>query len=761
MVIGEVLEVTQHPNADKLRLTKVRVGESEPLKIVCGAPNVASGQKVLVATIGATIYPSSGQPLTMKAAKIRGEESQGMICAEDELGLGSSHAGIMVLPADAVAGTKASDYFKPYNDWIYEIGLTPNRMDVMSHLGVAKDVCAYLSLHNRKAASAKTPFNATFQPDNHTLPVHVVIEDTNACKRYAGVTISDITVAESPQWLQDKLLAIGQRPINNIVDITNYVLHETGQPLHAFDAAAIKGNSIIVKTLPQDTLFTTLDEKERKLDAADLMICNAEDGMCIAGVFGGITSGVTESTTSIFLETAWFSPQSIRKTSLRHGLRTEAAVRFEKGVDISNVVNALKRAALLVKEVAGGEISSEVVDVYPTPQEKAQVTLHYGYLEKLSGKKYTHSDVTTILTSLGFEVLKDSEQELVVTVPYSKPDISLPADIVEEVLRIDGLDNIALKQSMTITPSTDENLLKESLREKITGYLTGFGFNEIVTNSITNSQYYSEQEQQTTVKMLNSLSAELDVLRPSMLESGLEAVAYNVHRKNKDLQFFEFGKTYLTLDVGNYTERERLALYLTGEHEQQAWNAKKADNDFYRAKGIAAAIIQLCGLKAMKFSPAQCDDLSHALSASAERKDLVTVGEVSAKRLKDFDVKQPVAFIDFDWELLLQLSSKQTILYKEVSKFPPVQRDLAIVIDKNIHYDAVEEAVRKTRIPTLHEMKLFDVFESDKLGADKKSLAISFTFIDEEKTLTDKEIDEMVNKLITAFEKDLNAEIRK
>jgi phenylalanyl-tRNA synthetase beta chain len=760
IVIGKVLECAQHPNADKLKLTKVDIGASEPLKIVCGAANVAAGQKVLVATIGTTIYPTAGQPMTMKAAKIRGEESQGMICAEDEIGLGTSHEGILVLPEDVAVGTKASDYFKPYTDYIYEIGLTPNRMDAMSHMGVAKDVCAYLTHHNKREVKPKSPFTNNFKADTHSLPIKVTIESA-ACKRYSGVTISGVTVGESPQWLQDKLVAIGQRPINNIVDITNFILHETGQPLHAFDAEAITGGTVVVKTLPQDSPFVTLDEKQRKLDSADLMICNAEEGMCIAGVFGGAKSGVTATTKSIFLESAWFDPISIRKTSFRHGLRTEAAARFEKGVDISNVVIVLKRAALLIKQVAGGEISSDVVDIYPSAENKTEVGIKYHYLKKLSGKNYHPDAIKRILTSLGFEILKEGMDELWVAVPFSKPDISLPADIVEEVLRIDGLDNVEITGSMHITPAIDENILKENLKEKIAGYLTGGGFNEIVTNSITNSKYYSEKELTTAVKMINSLSADLDVLRPSMVETGLETISYNINRKNKDLQLFEFGKTYHTTGVGNYEEREHFSLYLTGEGKPASWKSKATNIDFFEAKGIASAVIQLCGLNVPAFTKTSKDDFTIALTASANFKTLVTVGEVAGAKLKAFDIKQPVFFVDIDWLLLLQLSAAEKITYKEVSKFPAVQRDLALVVNRNVTFDSIESVVGKVKVPKLQEVQLFDIFESDKLGTDKKSMAVSFTFLDEEKTMTDKEIDSMMNRLIQSFESELNAEIRK
>ncbi|GEO10631.1 phenylalanine--tRNA ligase subunit beta [Segetibacter aerophilus] len=761
VVTGSVLEVSQHPNADKLKLTKVDIGSGSPLKIVCGAANVVAGQKVLVATVGSTIYPTNGQPITIKAAKIRGEESEGMICAEDEIGLGTSHEGVLVLPQEVPVGTKAADYFKPYTDYIFEIGLTPNRMDAMSHLGVARDVCAYLTHHNKQEVKPKSPFVNSFKADSHSLQIAVTIENKEACKRYSGVTISAVTVKESPKWLQDKLLAIGQRPINNIVDITNFILHETGQPLHAFDAAAIKGGTIVVKNLAQNSPFTTLDQKERKLDETDLMICNAEEGMCIAGVFGGAESGVKADTKNIFLESAWFNPITIRKTSFRHGLRTEAAARFEKGVDISNVVNVLKRAALLVKQVAGGEISSDIVDVYPEPQDKTQVGIKYHYLKKLSGKNYHPDAIKRILTSLGFEIVKEGIDELWVLVPYSKPDISLPADLVEEILRIDGLDNVEITGSMTITPAVDENILKENLREKISGYLVGLGFNEIVTNSITNSKYYTEAELGGAAKMINSLSADLDVMRLSMVETGLETIAYNINRKNKDLLLFEFGKTYHSSGVGDYKEKEHLSLYITGSRQQDSWKSKQEAIDFFFAKGIAAGIVRVVGLDTPSLQKKDINGFSLALAKTVNGQQLLTVGEIDPNKLKAFDIKQPVFFIDFDWLLLLKLVSNENITYKEVSKFPAMQRDLAVVVDKTVTFEAVEDVVEKTKIPTLQNLQLFDVFESEKLGKDRKSLAVSFTFLDEEKTLTDKEVDEVMDRLILTFERELSAEIRR
>ncbi|MGF2412601.1 MAG: phenylalanine--tRNA ligase subunit beta, partial [Ferruginibacter sp.] len=564
LVIGEVLECEKHPDADKLSLTKVNIGNGDALQIVCGAPNVAVGQKVVVATIGTTIYPTGGEPLTMKKAKIRGVESHGMICAEDEIGVGQSHAGIMVLPEAATVGTSAAEYFNTYSDIIFEIGLTPNRMDAMSHLGVAKDVCAYLSHHNKKDTHVKSPFKNNFKVDHQGLQIEVTIENAEACQRYSSVSLQGVTIAESPKWLQQKLKSIGLRPINNIVDITNFILHETGQPLHAFDADQITGQKVIVKNVTEATVFVTLDEKERKLSAEDLMICNAEVPMCIGGVFGGLHSGVTAATKSIFLESAWFNPISIRKTSFRHGLRTDAATRFEKGVDISNTVNVLKRAAIMIKEIAGGEIASDVIDVYPMPKQKTEVALKYHYLKKLSGKNYHGDTIKNILTSLGFEMIKEGMDEMWVKVPFSKPDITIAADLVEEIMRIDGLDNVEIPQMITIAPAVETLAHETAYKEKMAEYLVGQGFNEIFTNSITNSAYFTEETLQTTVKMINNLSEELNVMRPSMLETGLETIAHNLNRRNNNIRFFEFGKTYSTDGIGSYAENNHLCLFATG-----------------------------------------------------------------------------------------------------------------------------------------------------------------------------------------------------
>jgi phenylalanyl-tRNA synthetase beta chain len=632
----------------------------------------------------------------------------------------------------------------------------------MSHLGVAKDVCAYLT-HHEKEAKPVTPFSNSFTPDQNNKTIHVSIENEAACKRYAGIELTGVTVSESPAWLKNRLTAIGVRPINNIVDVTNYILHETGQPLHAFDAAAVTGGKVIVKNVAGGTSFTTLDTKERKLQDTDLLICNATDPMCIAGVFGGAASGVHAGTTSIFLESAWFHPTTIRKTSLHHGLRTDAATRFEKGVDIASTVQVLKRAALLIKEVAGGSISSDITDFYPTVTPKTEVAVKYHYIKKLSGKNYHPEAVKKILTALGFEVIGEGIDELRVAVPYSKPDISIPADLVEEILRIDGLDNIEIPTTITISPAVEVASAKEVIKEKTTQFLVGKGFVEIFTNSITNSQYFTPAVLETAVKMINNLSADLDVLRPSMLETGLETIAYNCNRRNHNLRLFEFGKTYATSGSGKYSETEHLCIYLSGLDTEEGWRVKSKEQDLLMAKGILQAIATLTGLPSITWSldDSAKDTASTSIAATVSGLTIATVLEVSPKKRQQFDIKQGVVFVDIDVAALVTAAEKQKIVYKEVSKFPAVQRDLALVVDRSVTYAAIELAVATVKLPKLKGIRLFDVFESDKLGVNKKSMALSFTFVDEEKTMTDTETDAMVSKLIGAFEKELGAEIRK
>ncbi len=762
LIIGEVLDVEKHPAADKLSLTRVNTGTGEILRIVCGASNVAKGQKVIVAPVGTTIYPLIGEPLTMKVVKIRGEESQGMICAQDEIGLGSSHDGIMILPPDAKVGVSAAEYFQPYEDHIFEIGLTPNRSDAMSHLGVARDICAYLTHHEKKALVVRSPFANSFKVDHTSAVIPVIVENAEACPRYSGVSIAGVKVKESPKWMQQRLRAIGIRPINNIVDITNYVLHESGQPLHAFDADEIVGKKIVVKNLPAGTLFTTLDEKERMLDAEDLMICNGNnEGMCIGGVFGGVGSGVKDSTKNIFLESAWFNPANIRKSSLRHNLRTEAATHFEKGVDIGNTINVLKRAALLIKEIAGGVIASEIVDIYPKPKEKKEVTIKYQYLQKLSGKNYHPETTKEILESLGFSILKENKEELSVAVPFYKTDVSLPADLVEEIMRIDGFDNIAIPSSITISPSVESLDHTSSYKERIAGVLVGQGFHEILTNSITNSMFLADDESGIAVHMINNLSAELNVLRISMLETGLQSIAHNLNRKNNNLRFFEFGRTYSRSAPEKYAETEHLALFITGKKQEDNWKKDKGEADLFYLKGIINAVIAHAGVKDLNFLPGENHKLKLCLVGKLKDKVIMEFGYVERKILDRFDIRQDVWFADLFWDRLMLVNEKNKLEYRELSRFPSVQRDLALVVDKHIRYELVRKTALAASIDKLTAINLFDVFESEKLGNNKKSMAISFTFQDEEKTMTDKEIDSMMQKIIATFEKELQAEIRK
>jgi phenylalanyl-tRNA synthetase beta chain len=762
LVIGEVLECQPHPNADKLKVTKVNTGGPEPLSIVCGASNVAAGQKVVVALPGTTIYPVKGEPITLKVARIRGVESHGMICAEDEIGLGESHAGILVLPSDVPVGMAAADWFQPYTDELIGIGLTPNHMDAMSHWGVARDVCAWLSHHERGEFRPKQPaLLPGVKTEGNSLPIKVSIRDTQGCRRYSGISIRGITIRESPRWMQDRLKAIGIRSINNIVDITNYVLHELGQPLHAFDLDALRGGQIVVRHLAEGTSFVTLDEKERKLSAEDLMICDAEGPVAMAGVFGGLHSGIGEKTRDIFLESAWFDPAMIRKTSFRHGLRTDAATHFEKGMDISGTVTALKRTALLISELAGGTIASGIVDEYPAPAEKVQVTLKYHYLKVLSGKSYHPDPVKKILASLGFEILKDGIDVIHVAVPWHKPDIQLPADLVEEIMRIDGLDNIEIPAAITISPAVETNGGRASRKSAVAHYLVGQGFNEILTNSITNSAYFNGQELEKAVKMINNLSAELNILRPSLLETGLESVSYNLNRKAGDLRFFEFGKTYRTEGVGKYKETNHLALYVTGALQEDSWKGKGRAADIYYVKGLCERLFQLLRLPTPHWTPLEHAKLEQGLLVSVNGTSLIEAGAVKADLLRQFDCRQELFFVDCHWDRLMELVADRPVEFRELPRQLPVHRDLAMVVDKDLPYEAVERAVRSARLDKLQEVKLFDIFESEKLGKGKKSLALSFTFLDEEKTLTDKEIEGLVSRIINTLEKEVQAEIRK
>ena len=761
LLTGEVLTCEKHPNADKLKITSVNIGAAEPLQIVCGAANVAAGQKVIVATVNTEIHPTNGEAFTIKKAKIRSVESEGMICAEDEIGLGASHEGIMVLPENTKIGQPLSELYDLYNDHIFEIGLTPNRMDAMSHLGVAKDVCAWLNHHDKLNAQVKHPFKNGFKTDAGLPSVKVEIKNPEACSRYAGASLTNIKVEESPAWLKNKLKAIGLNPINNIVDISNFILHETGQPIHIFDQDKIAGNTILVKTAEENSLFTTLDEKERKLSGSDLVIADADGPMCLAGVYGGIGSGVSASTKNIFIEAAWFNPVFIRKTSLLHGLRTDAATRFEKGVDISETVQVLKRTALLIQEIAGGEITGNLIDIYPEPAQKKSIGIKYHYLKKLSGKNYHGDTVKNILISLGFEIVKDSMDELWVLAPFSKPDISIPADIVEEIMRIDGLDNIEIPASITIAPGIRKESNLTQYNEKALNYLTGAGFYEIFTNSITNSKYYSAEELGKAVKMINNLSADLDIMRPNMLETGLEVVAHNLNRKNQNLFLFEQGKTYAEPEAGKYVETKHLALYACGVYQKGGWQNKAQKADYYYIKAICENVFKTIGLDRISFQIAESETESGFAEIKFKNQVIGKAGLVKAEKLQQFGIKEPVFYADLLWEAILNLIDNKPPKYKEITKYQTVERDLAVVLAKATPYTAIEKVIAETKLPFLQNVQLFDIFESEKLGVDKKSVAINFSFLNESKTLTDKEVDEQMEQLISGFQQKLSAEIRK
>jgi phenylalanyl-tRNA synthetase beta chain len=759
LVIGEVISTSKHPNADKLTLTKVNIGNDQLLSIVCGAPNVVAGQKVVVAPVGATIYPTNGEPLTMRVAKIRGEESLGMICAEDEIGLGESHAGILVLDTTAVPGTPAPDYFNLYDDIIYEIGLTPNRMDAMSHWGVARDVCAYINHHEKKNITPLFPATTPLDKAGQSGSVQVTIENTKACPRYAGISIEGIKVEPSPAWLQKRLKAIGVRPINNIVDITNYIQHETGQPLHAFDLDAIDGKQVIIKNLPTGTPFITLDGVSRKLDQEDLMICNAKEAMCIAGVFGGLQSGVKESTRSLFIESAFFDGINIRKTSFRHGLRTDAATRFEKGTDIEATVRVLERAVQLIKEIAGGTIVGALIDCYPAPQPKKTVVVRWSMLHKLSGKQYSATTVKNILTSLEFEWRREDADSFEVAVPTHKTDISLQADIVEEIIRIDGLDNIEIPTQIKLSPAIDPEGWKATVKEKIANQLAGMGFQEMMTNSITNAAYYNNSE--GLVTMINSLSAALNCLRPGMLETALEVVAHNLNHRNLNLRLFEFGKIYRRSGKDQFQELERCCLVITGQKNESSWKQTATAADFYTLKGAVDALIKGLGLKITSQEMESTESLSFGITWSDSKQTVGFGGEVSPKWLEKMGIKQPVFFAELNWDYLALQFNQQRSVIREIPRFPAVQRDLALIAPRSLTWEQIQSTVQKIRIESLQDIKLFDIFESDKLGVDKKSMAVNFTFQNMERTLTDKEIEGWMNKILTNLEKELGVNLRK
>lgn len=755
LVVGQVLSCEKHPDADKLKYTQVDIGAGEPLSIVCGAPNVATGQKIMVATVGTTLYPIGSEPFTIKKAKIRGLKSEGMICAEDEMGIGESHEGILVLPAETPVGQTAAEFFKvPEAEVVLEIGLTPNRSDANSHLGVARDVCAYLSHHRGSRVTPvfpELPFSPGPQED---LPFKIQVKDPKACPRYAGMTIKGVQVGPSPEWLQNRLKAIGIGPVNNIVDVTNFVLHEYGQPLHAFDYAAIDGAHLIIDRAAAGQVFTTLDNVERKLDPADLMINNANGPMCIAGVFGGLHSGISASTSDVFLESAYFDPATIRRTTLRHGLRTEAATHFEKGVAIEQVIPALQRAALLILEIAGG-VPGAITDYYPEPFPRRSIYLSWDYLFRICGKTYDRPAVARLLETLGFKISTQSDAGLEVEVASERQDMHQAADLAEEVLRIDGLDQIDIPAHLHIAlPATSPVMGKRAQKERIAQYLADTGFRELVTNSISNSKYYPDVEQ--LVRLVNSLSSELDVMRPRMLESGLEVLQYNLNRKMDNLRLFEIGHVFQREAAGKYTQQNKVAFWLTGAVSEKSWNRKAEAVDIYYLKGVVASVLRLVGVN----RPKESVDTSGALKWTLGKNELAMVTEVLPALLKQFGIKQTVYYGEIDLDQLLSLSGNAALRYKEIPKYPGMQRDLALVVSKDINYEQIAAIAHKQKWTALQSFELFDLFEHEKIGPDKKSLALSFTFQLNDRTLTDGEVDKMMEDLIRMYEKELQATVR-
>lgn len=772
--VGQVKTCHRHPDADRLSITTVDIGRDELLPIVCGAPNVDAGQKVFVATVGTTLYTPKGE-LELKKVKIRGQASEGMICAEDELGLGDDHEGIIVLPADAKVGMPAAEYLKIKTDYIFEIGLTPNRIDAASHIGVARDVVAVINHRKGKGTlKLKKPSTKTFKVDNNDLHIPVIIEDAEACPRYSGLTISGLKVKESPAWLKERLLAIGLKPINNVVDVTNFVLHEMGHPLHAFDADKIDGNKVVVCKPAKDTLFLTLDEEERKLTGDDLMICSATQPMCIGGILGGIDSGVTENTTRIFLESACFNPVTIRKSSKAHGIKTDASFRFERGADPEIVIEALKRAAMLIKEVAGGQISSEIVDEYPGKIKPVIVDFSLERAATLIGKTIPKQEILDILESLNFIVLEERGDRLQLSVPTYRVDVTREADVVEEILRIYGYNSVELPErlysSLVLSPKPD----KEKLQNMVSDMLAARGFNEIMNNSLTRSVYFETEgfDPGHSVQILNPLSQDLNVMRQSLLFGGLETVAYNQNRKITDMKLYEFGKIY-EKDPGTdgsanalapFRERMQLSIFLCGLRQPETWSVKEALVDFFDLKASVHAVLNRMGAAddMIKVSDEYLSPVfDYGMVYSLQNKELASLGKLSKKMVRSFDIKQDVYYAFIEWETLLRYAAKQSLLYNEISKFPEVRRDLALLVDRTIKFSQIEKLAFNTERKLLKEVRLFDVYQDERLGENKKSYAVSFTLLDDRKTLTDKEIDKIMQRLVWNFEKELGAEIRK
>ncbi|MDP3679236.1 MAG: phenylalanine--tRNA ligase subunit beta [Flavobacterium sp.] len=759
IVVGHVLTCIQHPDADRLKITTVDLGNGVPVQIVCGASNVAAGQKVPVATIGTTLYDKEGVAFSIKKGKIRGQESHGMICAEDELGLGESHDGIMILDDALMPGTPAATVFKIENDEVFEIGLTPNRADAMSHLGTARDLRAGM-LQSGVNVELITPSVSNFRVDKRTLKIDIDVKEPKLAPRYCGVTISGIEVKPSPAWLQNRLKAIGLNPKNNIVDVTNYVLHELGQPLHAFDASKVNGK-IVVQTLPAGTKFTTLDDIERTLHEEDLMICDEKGPLCIAGVFGGKKSGVSESTNSIFLESAYFNPVSIRKTAKRHQLNTDASFRFERGIDPTITEYALKRAALLIQEVAGGEITSDVVNVYPKKIEDFSVFLNFSKVAKIIGQELPKDTIKKILVSLDIKVNSVSDAGLGLTIPSYRVDVQREIDVIEEILRVYGYNNIDFSKKLNATVSNSPRNEDYKIQNVIATQLNSQGFNEMMANSLTTASYVELSEvlnPANNVTMLNPLSADLATMRQSLLFSGLEAISYNINRKNADLKLFEFGKTYHNYLAG-YEEKKHLTLFLSGNRNQENWTSAQKPSDFFLFKGYVNGILSRLGIQKIQNVPVTSDVFSEGIAISVGTEILVELGVVKKSILKHFGIKQEVFFADFNWALILKLISTK-IKYTEIPKYPEVRRDLALLIDQNVTYDSIYNIARQTEKALLKDINLFDVYEGKNLPEGKKSYALSFTIQDSSKTLTDTQIDKIMSKLQNNFETELGASLR-
>ena len=776
LIVGEVLSVEKHPDADKLKLTKVNVGTGTDLQIVCGANNVAAGQKVVVATDGVEIFPVEGEKIKIKKSKIRGAVSEGMICAEDEIGLGTNHDGIIVLPAETIVGSAVKDFYKIEKDFVFEIGLTPNRGDAFSHIGVARDVFAWMKL-NAINCELKIPTSSDLKITGEKKNIQVEIENENSCWRYTGICISNVEVKESPEWLKKKLSSIGVKSINNIVDITNFVLHESGQPLHAFDADEIKGNKVVVKNLAAGNSFITLDVKEIKLNANDLMICNAEEPMCMAGVYGGAKSGVKNSTKNIFLESACFNPSTTRKTSFTHGLRTDAAMHFEKGTDIENTVSVLSRAALLICEMANGKISSEIIDVYPNKfspkgllQSEKIISLSWKKLNEISGTEIPADSAKIILTSLGFDLKNETADGCDWEVPSYKTEVLRDVDVIEEVLRIFGYDKIPLPTSIHSSLSYSDKKDSEKLIEHLANYLSANGFSEMMNNSISNSLYtenYFQGEKPETVKLLSFGNVGLDSMRTTMIFGGLEVIAHNQNHKHPNLRLYEFGRTYFK-QGDEYKENSHLRLFMSGNANNKTWNMPEKENDFFQLKSLVQNILQKCGVKDWKTETTSNANLAGGIDilvnhsgGMAGTKKIGSVGWVHPKLLKAFEVKRNVFYAEMDSNQLVKINSKKQIKFSELSKFPSVSRDLALVIDENISFGDLKTTAEKSCGKLLKEVSLFDVYTDEKLGAGKKSYAVNFIFVNDSKTLTDTEIDKLMQNLSAQLEKSHGALIRK